>query len=383
VTEGLESQAMTEDNKTLKSDIFIARSVYPDPESVFTTRYDKLESIKDKCIVVLDTNTLLVPYTVTKQSLDKIKETYEGLIKLRRLVIPAQVAREFAKNRANKIMELFDQLSKKRNSSTLLKKEEYPLLDGLAEYKASLALEDQINEQIKTYRDTLGKVLDQVRAWTWDDPVSVLYGELFAQGVVREIAIDDEATLTDLRRRQLHKIPPAYKDSSKQDEGVGDLIIWQTILEIGRTEKQSVVFVSHDEKSDWWHRSNDQALYPRYELIDEFRRLSGGQTFHIVQLSRFLDLFGATQTVVDEVKEKESRIQEDVATEDEEEAKVIQAFARSKFLRRSVSGIAKDAGIDKAKCQRILLSLKERGLVSSVRMSKENGGGIRWIIKKQ
>src|SRR6185295_10768483 len=63
------------------SDVFIARSVYPNAEAVFTTRYKNLESIKDSCVVVLDTNTLLVPYTVSKQSLDQIKTTYEALIK--------------------------------------------------------------------------------------------------------------------------------------------------------------------------------------------------------------------------------------------------------------------------------------------------------------
>ena len=372
---------MPDDTKKIKSDIFIARTVYPDPESVFTARYKTLDVIKEECIVVLDTNTLLVPYTVSKQSLDQIKRTYETLIKEKRLIIPAQVAREFAKNRASKIMELFDQLSKKRNSSSSLKKEEYPLLDALAEYKSSLALEDRINEQIKEYRDTLGKVLDRVRSWTWDDPVSVLYGELFAKGVVRETKIDDEATQEDLHRRQLHKIPPAYKDSSKLDEGVGDLIIWQTILDVGSTEKKSVVFVSHDAKPDWWHRSNDQALYPRYELIDEFRRHSNGETFHIVQLSRFLDLFGATQLVVDEVKEKESQVQEHATTValEEAERQIIEAFARSKFLLRSLSGLTKDTGLDKATCKKILLSLQERGLVAQ----KVSKNGIRWSIIKQ
>src|SRR5262245_20094958 len=113
---------MAEEKKISSVDIFVARSVYPDPESVFTARYTPLESVKDECMVVLDTNTLLVPYTVSKQSLDQIKQTYEVLIKKNRLIVPAQVAREFAKNRASKIMELFDQLSKKRNSSNSLKK---------------------------------------------------------------------------------------------------------------------------------------------------------------------------------------------------------------------------------------------------------------------
>lgn len=367
------------------SDVFIAHSVYPDAEAVFTTRYRNLESIKHSCVVVLDTNTLLVPYTVSKQSLDQIKTTYEALIKQNRLVVPAQVAREFAKLRARKIAELFDQLSNKRNASTSLKKEEYPLLETLEEYKTSLALEDEINTQIKKYRDTLGEVLDRVRAWTWDDPVSELYGQLFATAVVRESPIKEVETQKELERRRLHKIPPGYKDAQKDDGGIGDLIIWQTILDIGQTTKKSLVFVSHEEKADWWYRSSGEPLYPRYELIDEFRRASNGETFHMVQLSKFLDLFGANQKVIDEVKEKEGRIEEDIASIEisEQEVKVIDAFLASKFLDRSVSGLAKDSGIEKFKVKRILESLQKKGVVRSVLISNPTGRSTRYRMIRQ
>src|SRR5205085_6004956 len=55
--------------------------------------------------------------------------------------------------------------------------------------------------------------------------------------------------------------------------------------------------------------SNKQALYPRYELIDEFRRSSGGQSFHIIKFSTFLDLYGASKKVVEEVRKEEVQAQ--------------------------------------------------------------------------
>jgi hypothetical protein len=63
--------------------------------------------------------------------------------------------------------------------------------------------------------------------------------------------------------------------------------------------------VSIDEKPDWWYQSEKQPLYPRYELVDEFRRASNQQSFHIVTLSRFLELYGASQDVVEEVRREE------------------------------------------------------------------------------
>jgi rRNA-processing protein FCF1 len=296
---------MAEDSKKENLNIFIANTIYPEAEAIFKAQYKPLEEIKDDCYVVLDTNALLVPYTTGKDSLDQIKRTYTTLLRSKRLVIPAQVAREFAKNRANKITEIYDQLSKKRDKIQSLETGRYPLLESLEDYQTSMSLEGEVNKLITQYREAVSKVLEHIRSWTWNDPVSLLYNELFSESVVRDITISEKDTKDDLARRQAHKIPPGYKDASKDDEGIGDLLIWQTILEVGKAHERSVIFVSGEEKPDWWYRSNNQALYPRYELIDEFRRSSDGQSFHIVKFSKFLDLYGASDKVVEEVREKE------------------------------------------------------------------------------
>jgi len=297
---------MAEDKKT-EFDILVADSIYPDAESIFTSRFKSLQEIKNDCYIVLDTNALLVPYSIGKESLEQIQRTYKMLVAAKRLIIPSQVAREFAKNRANKISELYQQLSMKRDSAPNLNTGNYPLLYSLKDFKNVLHLEQKINKLLKEYREEIANTLSYVRDWVWDDPVSLLYRELFADGVVKHIQIDKEDVKKDLFWRQLHKVPPGYKDSAKPDEGIGDLLIWRTILETGSTAKKSVIFVSGEEKPDWWHLSNKQPLYPRYELVDEFRRVSEGQTFHIIKFSRFIDLFGASEEVVREIQRKEVR----------------------------------------------------------------------------
>jgi uncharacterized protein YutE (UPF0331/DUF86 family) len=69
-----------------------------------------------------------------------------------------------------------------------------------------------------------------------------------------------------------------------------------------------ILWVINRIRYDWWHRIEGQALYPRYELIDEFRRESGGCSLHIIPFSSFLDLYGASESVVEEVREEESRL---------------------------------------------------------------------------
>lgn len=88
-----------------KYNILISNIIYPDAESLFKFQLAPLEEIKNDCLVVIDTNVLLLPYTVNQKSLEEIRKTYAELIASKRLVIPGQVAREFARNRATKIAE--------------------------------------------------------------------------------------------------------------------------------------------------------------------------------------------------------------------------------------------------------------------------------------
>ena len=78
-----------------------------------------------------------------------------------------------------------------------------------------------------------------------------------------------------------------------------------------------IFFLSRDEKADWQLRSKGHALYPRYELVDEFRRHSEGQTFHIVKLSYFLELFGASEKVIKQVQKEETLRDNPLATIDD------------------------------------------------------------------
>lgn len=289
-------------------DIFIANSIFPDAEPLFATYIKSLEEIKNTALVILDTNALLVPYSIGKESLSQIKETYKKLVEAEQLLVPGQVAREFANNRTNKILELFQQLKRKQNSTPNLQKGKYPLLESLSDYQETVRLEKEIDNILKQYRKAISNVLDHIRSWNWNDPVSLLYSEFFTKEVIFDLDLDKEKLQEDLSRRQLHKIPPGYKDSSKDDSGVGDLLIWFTILEAGKSRKKDVIFVSSDQKADWWHRIENQALYPRYELVDEFRRESDGFSLHIVPFSSFLDLYGASESVVEEVREEENRL---------------------------------------------------------------------------
>jgi hypothetical protein len=281
------------------------QEVYPDPAGLFGTWLKPLSEVATECYVVLDTNVLLTPYTIGPRSLDLIRQTYAALIAADRLRVPAQVAREFVKNRAQKLEELFSQLSRKQASMPKMSSGRYPLLEPIAAYKRVGELEHALDQQQQEYRKAVSELIEHVRGWTWNDPVSSLYSDVFSAGVILDPAIDRDRLATEHKRRMELRIPPGYKDVSKSDGGIGDLLIWLSILELGRESKRHVLFVSGDEKSDWWHRSEGQTLYPRFELAEEYKRLSDGGSFHIARFSTFLDLFGVEEKVVAEVRQEE------------------------------------------------------------------------------
>ncbi len=286
-------------------DIFHNNIIYEKADQIFITELPKIEDVRDNCIFVLDTNALLVPFSTGSESLDEIGKILSQLKNQKQLIIPDQVAREFANNRPGKIGEMFQTLNKKRNGMNDPKIGSYPLLEKIDGYKEVLEIEKKIKDILKEYRNAIGKLVDTVKDWTWDDPVSQLYRRILTPEIVFTFTFEKEDIIKQLRYRYKHKIPPGFKDGGKEDEGIGDLLIWFTIIEIAKKYKKNIVFVSGDEKPDWYHRSDNIGLYPRFELISEFKNKCDDLSFHIIKLSDLLKLMGAKDEVISEVKIEE------------------------------------------------------------------------------
>lgn len=300
-----------------ESDPFLLSSLFPDASAVFRPWIKPIEEIKDDCIVVLDANVLLDPYNYktldfVEGLLQECRRVLSPLIEKNRLFIPAQVAREFAKNRGDVLTELYKNLldTKKPDAIPGIKSS---LLTSLDEYKHLARITQQINQLIAQYPKVLDRLVASVEDWVWNDPISQLYSDLFSSDVIVDWppVSEREAFKEDFNRRLANGIPPVTNssDRKKDDGGIGDLLIWHTILHLGQTYKKSIIFVSADGKSDWWYSSAKDKkrilLYPRYELLDEYRRRSEGNSFHIVLFSEFLATFGASKEIVKEVRQEE------------------------------------------------------------------------------
>lgn len=265
--------------------------------------------------VVLDTNVLLLPYGAGSDSLKAITKIFEKLTAESRLHLPAQVVREFIKNRPTKIAELYKGISDKVSRIQVPQQLSYPILEEIQNFREINDTLKTIGELTKALQKANGGLLKEIRNWEWNDPVSLAYKEKLPASIIVDLKIDREETFAELQRRYKLSIPPGYKDSNKDDFGIGDFLIWKTILHIGSTNKKDMIFVSGDEKSDWQHRSDSAGFLPRYELLDEYRRLSGGRALYIIPLSKLLELLEVADASVEEIKQEEARIIEATTVE--------------------------------------------------------------------
>jgi hypothetical protein len=166
--------------------------------------------------------------------------------------------------------------------------------------------EAELVAAIQEYRKCVGRLLETIAAWQWDDPISQIYRELFKAPMIVDPPIDRDSLLADLEYRYANRIPPGYKDSANEHSGIGDFLIWKTILKIGETESRHLVFVSGDEKTDWRYQSENRALYPRIELLEEYRAASKGKSLLMITFAELLQQFGASQPVVEAVRQEEA-----------------------------------------------------------------------------
>lgn len=286
-------------------DTFWLTSLYPDASATFDFAQKPLAEVKDACIVVLDANVLLLPYRLGATSLVEIKKLFNQLSQADRVFLPAQAVREFLKHRANRIRDVLRDLGNQASQIQVVADRKIGFLESDPGYQELIDLSQKIKELKGSSLKTISQIGDRLRNGIGFDPVSAAYREAFAGRVVElDGTISDNDLKKEMAWRYRHSIPPGYKDRNKADDGIGDFLIWKTILQLGASRKVDCIFVTEDAKSDWWVQS-EGVFQPRLELVEEYRRASDGKTLHLLPLSGLLETLGAESEAVDEARQVE------------------------------------------------------------------------------
>lgn len=250
---------------------------------------------------VFDTNVFLDLYRYSNKTRNQLIESFEWL--KTRIWMPYQVAFEFCKDRYSVIDEAnrrFDNIWSEADKLT-------------DSWKNELRLDcndSDIEELGKYLKEWITKKKDSnyLTFSATDDEVFCKLLDLFDGKVGKPFSVEEKLSIEqDGEKRYASKIPPGYKDNKKMENRFGDLLVWKEIIGYAKSKEVDVIFVTRDQKEDWWNTSSGKTIGPRIELRKEFYEETG-KMFHMYTMSSFLSFFienkgkSIDKTTIDEVE---------------------------------------------------------------------------------
>lgn len=258
-------------------------------EFIEPTNNEKLELWK-KAVFVFDTNVLLNLYRYSAKTRNSLLAAFENFKD--RVWIPYQVAYEYMNKRCDVIYETvqrYDQFKKEIDSFTNKAVEILRLTSNDEEISE---LKRYLYKWLDSNKDTNLLVVSAEKDEILDKVLEIFEGRVGEQ--------IDEAELRTIKEdgkiRYEKSIPPGFKDDKKKksqeddNNAYGDLIIWKQIIKYAKDQKSGIVYVTHDQKPDWWNIVKGKTIGPRTELRREFFAETN-QEFHMYSMQGFISTY--------------------------------------------------------------------------------------------
>lgn len=266
-------------------------------------------------LIFLDTNILSYLYKLHEAARGEFFLWSDAVAAAGRLVIPAWAASEYLSRVTSKALETYTPKSKEPSQAK-------KALEDLHE-TASLFVDESLLRRIGFEDDRTAYLTGFRQAIDALDKYTRVFSQQFDPGVIHQqivthlsaaILDSDLASLCALATQEgngrfEHRLPPSFRDGTKPENRLGDLIIWFEILEKSATsfpQFPKVLFITNDEKSDWVYapkmriqvvggrRKSVGNTSPEIKLADprlvaEFRRKVGHQDFVICSLATLVE----------------------------------------------------------------------------------------------
>lgn len=300
-------QEKNENNSLIDKDqIFSLEKKFPDLENIFNRKKKILVNDKDT-IIFIDTNVLLLPFTPQfgMKSLLEIEKIYNELKNKNKIFITDRIAREFIKNKDVKLAELLKTFSEKENE----KFKKIDVIQNIFMEEDSFdnlnILIKQLNEKIEECKKEYNKMNKKLKLWEEEDPITKMYSKIFNKKNIVILDIDNNEIVKEWELRKKIKSPPGYRDSNKDDSGIGDFLIWKTMIQLSKEKKKNVIFISEDKKNDWYTISNKAPFSIKPELVNEFY-FETKQSINLMSLSQFISNFEVNKETIETIENIEN-----------------------------------------------------------------------------
>lgn len=252
---------------------------------------DFSERFVTEAIIVPDSNVLLSLYRWSPATRDEAVEVLRKVAD--RLWFPHQVCREYLTNRLEVLGVLDAQYDKTHSALREARKKLSSYFDEGRRYESSReAVKKAIDKAFDQLESELAELRenDSARVSADDDHVLALVEELASDRIGARPSADiyRQRVREFVDHRQPLLIPPGYLDGDK--EGVaaaGDYLIWREILDHARHADRPILFITDDQKDDWYEGKRGARTGPRRELVAEFAEHSSAG-YHQMGFDRFI-----------------------------------------------------------------------------------------------
>ena len=253
---------------------------------------EKKEDLIKKATIIIDTNVLLNCYRWSRETAEQFLNLLEQLSD--RIWFSYYVLKEFFNKRIDIIQKkeadlkkIEDEIDKKikelkKKIEETNSKRELKAQDFSEELQKLEQIKDSISKKIERELKQIVNIFDD---WILDRITNLVKNNVGCSFPEKEYNL----ILHEGKERYEKEIPPGYKDKNKDnDNQYGDLLIWKEIIHYAKQNKKSVIFVTDEEKEDWWLIKEGKKISPRPELIREFYDETG-QLFWMYTSERFSD----------------------------------------------------------------------------------------------
>lgn len=251
----------------------------------FYTLTDKqISKIWETGFISLDTNVL---FNLYRYSDDTRKELLQNIEKYsEKIWLPYHVAYEFHKNRISVISEqikIYDETIKD------FEKIENNIVKNLKSPHLSKPIQEKFEKYVLEVKKDLEKRSKFYLGLLKKDTILTKITKIFDKKIGDEWSKEE---ITKIEKegedRYKRKIPPGFKDNSKEENKFGDLLIWKELIKNSKDTNQPFIFLIDDVKEDWWVKTQGLTLAPRPELSQELYTIAK-QQFYMYTPDRFLE----------------------------------------------------------------------------------------------
>lgn len=264
----------------------------------FPPSEDEIKRIWNEGVLTVDTNVLLDLYRYHEDTREELLAAINAFEK--RAWISHQVAEEFFRNRNSVILSANSAFNDaEKNISEVKKSTEEPLKKIKSNRIIPDDLEDKLEKAIEAAIESAISEVQEIREkhpdYRESDPILDNICNLFDSNVGPSFSKEElPDILKEAKRRKDSKIPPGYKDSSKDGiKPYGDYMIWRQVMNYIKEAGKPLIFVTSEQKEDWWEKASGKTVGPLYELLKEFFEETG-QRFLLYRTDRFLEYSSET-----------------------------------------------------------------------------------------